>query len=269
VVALIGSGAGISDSHSSWAYGVSLLIAGVSGLLSIWPLLYLRHQTDTVKSRSQAESHLRLSRLPWVRLTLLSLPLLTFGFTGGLTFPFYNLFFRTQFDQPDPAVGTILSLAWLGMAFVPLLNPWLEQRFGRVWALGITLIIAAISFSGLGFAQLLVPAVVFYVAAVSFRNVMQPIFQPLVMSHVAPEHHNIVSSLNMVLWNVGWFGATAISGFLQKQVGFGAIMQIVAVGVAVTAVSIVVIFRHRQPIENRVSVRVDSEVTGSIISEVP
>lgn len=268
VVSLFGTAAGVSDPHTAWAYGISLLIAGASGVVSIWPLLYLGSQTDTVKSRSQAESPMRLKSLPWKRLLLLSLPLLTFGFTGGLTFPFYNLFFRTQFDQPDPAVGTILSLAWLGMAFVPLLNPWWEKRFGRVWALGITLLIAAASFSGLGFAQLLAPAVMFYVIAVSFRNVMQPIFQPLVMSHVAPEHHNMISSLNMVLWNIGWFGATAISGFLQKHIGFGAIMQIVAIGVVITAATIVLIFRHRQPISSRVSVRLDSEVTSGVISRV-
>jgi MFS family permease len=241
MVALYGQSAQVSDPHTPFAYALSLLVAGVTGILSIWPLLYLA--TDTVKQRLRTQ--MRAAHIPWGRLLLLSLPLLTFGFTGGLTFPFYNLFFRSRFDQPDHAVGTILSFAWIGMALVPLLNPLWERRFGRVWALGITLSIAAASFLALSVVAALAISIVFYVLAASFRNVMQPIFQPLLMSRVPPEQHNIVSSLNMVLWNIGWFAATAISGFLQKEYGFDFIMQIVALGVLFTAASVVLIFRKR------------------------
>ncbi len=241
MVALFGQAARVSDPHTAFAYGLSLLLAGITGVLSIWPLLHMT--TDTVKQQRRAQ--VRQARIRWGRLFLLSLPLLTFGFTGGLTFPFYNLFFRIRFAQPDHAVGTILSLAWIGMALIPLLNPLWEQRFGRVWTLGITLSIAALSFFGLSLAGTLAISIVFYVLAASFRNVMQPIFQPLVMSHVPAEQHNIISSLNMILWNIGWFGATAISGFLQKEYGFALIMQIVALGVLFTAASVVLIFRQR------------------------
>lgn len=243
MVALFGGAAGTSDPHTSFAYGLALLLAGFIGLLSIWPLLYLT--TDTIRQRARSLVPGAQARVRWGRLLLLSLPLLTFGFTGGLTFPFYNLFFRTRFDQPDPSVGIILSLAWIGMALIPLFNPLWERRFGRVWTLGITLSIAALSFLGLSLAETLALSIVFYVLAASFRNVMQPVFQPLVMSHVPAGQHNLVSSLNMILWNLGWFGATAMSGFLQKEYGFALIMQIVALGVLVTAVSVVLIFRHR------------------------
>jgi MFS family permease len=243
MVALFGGAAGISDPRTAFAYGLALLLAGITGLLSIWPLLHIT--TDTLKQRVRAQ--VRDGRIRWGRLFLLSLPLLTFGFTGGLTFPFYNLFFRIQFGQPDPAVGVILSLAWVGMALIPLLNPLWERRFGRVWTLGITLSIAALSFFGLSLAGTLAVSIVFYVLAASFRNVMQPVFQPLVMSQVPPEQHNIVSSLNMILWNLGWFGATAMSGFLQKEYGFALIMQMVALGVLFTAISVVLIFRQQAP----------------------
>ena len=243
MISLFGAAAGVDDPHAPFAYGTSLLVAGAVGLASVWPLVKMDSTIDTVKKVTLPQT--RPIRIPWLRLSMLSLPLLTFGFSGGLTFPFYNLFFRVQFNQPDYAVGTILSLGWLGMAFVPLLNPLWENRFGRVWALGITLTIAAIAFLGLGLAQGLFIAIVFYVVGASFRNVMQPIFQPLVMRHVLPEQHNIVSSLNMVLWNIGWFTATAMSGFLQKEYGFGLIMQLVAISVLFTAMSVVLIFRNR------------------------
>ena len=47
----------------------------------------------------------------------------------------------------------------------------------------------------------------------------------------------------MVLWNVGWFTATAISGSLQIALGYSAIMQIVAVGVLLTGIGVFAIFR--------------------------
>jgi hypothetical protein len=51
----------------------------------------------------------------------------------------------------------------------------------------------------------------------------------------------------MVLWNVGWFSATAISGVWQERYGFGMIMQVVALGVLLDGISVVAIFRRRPP----------------------
>ena len=76
---------------------------------------------------------------------------------------------------------------------------------------------------------------------------MQPLFQPLVMSTLPIDAHNMASGIGLVAWNVGWFSATTISGFLQAGHGFSLIMQVVAVGIMITAVSVIVIFRNRPP----------------------
>ncbi|PJF26280.1 MAG: hypothetical protein CUN53_08495 [Phototrophicales bacterium] len=83
-------------------------------------------------------------------LVYVSLPMLTFGFSGGLTFPFYNLFFRTVFGLSDAAVGSILSLGWISMALIPLLSSTIEKHVGRVWTLGILMSFTAAAFVGLG-----------------------------------------------------------------------------------------------------------------------
>ena len=161
-----------------------------------------------------------------------------------MTFPFYNLFFRTTFGIQDKTVGTILSIGWVGMAVVPLANPWWDRRFGRACALGITMSIAAVAFFGLSLAPTLVASVFCYVTAISFRNVMQPLFQPLIMDRLPANLHNIASSVGMVLWNIGWFTATAISGVWQSAHGFDFIMRVVAIGVFLNGASIVLIFRR-------------------------
>ena len=61
-----------------------------------------------------------------------------------------------------------------------------------------------------------------------------------------PSLHNIASSMTMIMWNIGWFAATAISGTLQTTIGFGLIMQIVAVGVLLNGAAVVLIFRSKR-----------------------
>ena len=226
--------------QTPFAYRTALVVACIMIALSILPLLKLM-DLDTAYGRHQQT---RLRGIPWRRLTWLSLPLLLFGFTGGLTFPFYNLFFRMMFDVPDKTVGTILSLGWLGMALVPLMNPWWDRRFGRAWALLVTMSVAAGAFFGLSIAPTLASSVAFYVLAISFRNVMQPLYQPLIMDTLPLALRNIASSMGMVLWNIGWFSATAMSGVWQATYGFGVIMRLVAVCVFLTGASVVLIFRR-------------------------
>lgn len=232
--------AGVVAEQMPFAYRAALTVAGFTIALSVLPILRL------APSSGERDRHNRthIKGIPWLRLAWLSLPLLIFGFTGGLTFPFYNLFFRTMFDVPDKTVGMILSLGWLGMALIPLANPWWDRRLGRIWALFFTMSIAAGAFFGLSVAPTLAISIVCYVIGISFRNVMQPLYQPLVMDLLSPELRNITSSIGMVLWNIGWFSATAISGFWQETYGFGVIMQIVAGGVFLSGVSIVLIFRN-------------------------
>jgi predicted MFS family arabinose efflux permease len=68
----------------------------------------------------------------------------------------------------------------------------------------------------------------------------------MLMDHLPPDLHNIASSMIQVLWSVGWFSATAISGVWQENYGFTFIMQVVAVGVLIVGASAVMIYRKRE-----------------------
>jgi len=232
---------GLPGPQTPFAYGAALVFAGLVVLSSAIPLHWLGFPTAALRTGIRSVS----ANVPWTQLMILSVPLLLFGVSGGLTFPFYNLFFRTTFRVSDETVGTILSIGWLAMGLVPLANPWWDRRFGRAWALGITLSIAALAFLGLGFAPTLGLSVAAYAVAASTRNTMQPLFQPLLMDSLPPELHNIASSVGLVLWNIGWFAATAISGTWQVAFGFRFIMLVVAGCVFANAISVVFIFRRR------------------------
>lgn len=241
--------AATANAQTPFAYGTALAIAALLTLVSVVPFLFVQRRHAVAVTAPALGLGDKPARTPWRHLIYLALPMLVFGFTGGLTFPFYNLFFRQQFALPDDAVGTILSIGWLGMAFIPMLNPVLERWLGRVGALALTLGIAGVGFLVLGVAPTLALSVVAFVIGSSFRNSMQPLYQPLVLDSLPPDAHNNASGMSMVLWNIGWFGATATSGFLQARFGFGLIMLLVAVGVFVTSAMVLYIFRNTRATE--------------------
>jgi len=225
---------------SPMAYGGALLSGAPLVFVSVLPLLALRRKPP---KRKVDEPRVPI---PFRLLLVLSLPMLTFGFTGGLTFPFYNLLFRQVFALPDATIGTLLGLGSLSMAFVPMLNPWMANRLGRSNALTVLMIAAAAAFLVLGMASgagLLAVSVVAYLVAIGTRNTMQPLFQPLLLSRLHPDLHNMGSSVSSVVWNVGWFSATLVSGVLQTTIGYPAIMLIVSAGVLLTALVLYAVYR--------------------------
>ena len=227
------------------AYQSAILVAAVVIFISTLPLFLLSNrgtnpnQTDTSKDNKMKHT------IPWKMILKLAFPLFIFGISGGLTFPFFNLFFREQFGITDSAVGGVLGLGWFIMGIAPLFNPIWEARMGRVLALASLMTISAIAFVGLGVAQSLMIAVIFYVVAIGIRNTMQPLFQPLFMDSLPSQFHNVASSVGLVLWNIGWFGSTMSFGFLQANIGYGNIMLVVAFFVLLNGITIYLVHRDR------------------------
>lgn len=238
-----------ASATTPYAYGIAIFVAGLISLIGIIPMLDLRARTvktDTPPRTpfTAASFSASVAKMPWLMLALAALPMLTFGFSGGLTFPFYNLFWREQFGLADQSVGTILSIGWIGMAAIPLINSTLEARFGRTGTLRLMMILSAIAFLVLGLLPALLISVGAFIIAISGRNTMNPLFQPLVLESLPPSLSNIASSMMMVMWNIGWFAATAMGGFIVERFGYGMVMMLAALSVLLTGFSIPMIFRQ-------------------------
>lgn len=231
----------LSIKAASAAYQAAILIAALAVLLSVLPLLRL---SDHSAKSAAAASH-RRQAIPWLKIFRLAFPLFVFGISGGLTFPFFNLFFRDEFGMADSAVGSVIGLGWLAMGIAPLLNPFWEARLGRAAALTGLMAVSAVAFVGLGLSRAIIAAVVFYALAIGLRNTMQPLFQPLLMGSLASPFHNIASSVGLALWNMGWFGATLCFGGLQSALGHSNIMLIAAFLVLLNGISIYAIHRTK------------------------
>lgn len=233
------------SAQTPFAYGAALALAGLLTLLSVIPFLPVNPPTPAPHTHTGSGTAGK-QRIPWKLVFLLVFPMIPFGFTGGLTFPFFNLFFRSRFGVSDETVGTILAIGWIGMALLPMVGPWLEKRFGRAWALAVVMVGASLTFFSLAIAPSLLLAVIVFVLAIGFRNMMNPIFHPMLMDNLPPNLHNIASSMIQVLWSFGWFTATAISGGWQQDHGFTFIYQVVSVGVLAVGFTAVMIYRKRE-----------------------
>ncbi|HRE47829.1 MAG TPA: MFS transporter [Aggregatilineales bacterium] len=234
-----------------FAYAGALFAAGLFSALSVLPLLLFAEpetaaQTRAIQKAKTGEDQPRtFTRTNLWRMTYLSLPMITFGITAGMTFPFYNLFLRTRFHQSDEVVGTLLGVAWLIMGASSVLTPLWDKRFGRVRAALILMGMAAVAFFVMSGAAVLAVGVIALYFAVSLRNMIVPLYQPLFIESFPPSMRNIASGLNSVLWNGGWFLSSAVSGALLRNHGFGLLYALVGVGVATTGISIYLIFRNR------------------------
>ena len=233
----IEGGAGLRPEVMPLAYQGGIIIAALLIMLSVLPVLALRGDS-AVSAATEARNRLVLRAAPWRSILRLTFPLFVFGISGGLTFPFFNLFFRDVFGIGDSAVGGIIGLGWLVMGIMPLLNPFWEARMGRALALSALMVASALAFVGLSLSGALLTATLFYVLAIGIRNTMQPLFQPLLMDSLNADFHNIASSVGLVLWNLGWFGSTLSFGFLQSSLGYRNIILVVAFFVLLNGLSI-------------------------------
>ena len=83
----ITGGAGLRPEEMPLAYRASILCAALALLLSCLPILALGGRAKTGGGRAGSVAW---RRAPWRRVVRLTLPLLVFGLSGGLTFPLFQ-----------------------------------------------------------------------------------------------------------------------------------------------------------------------------------
>jgi MFS family permease len=229
----------LAPAQTPFAYGGALFISSLLCVVSLLPLLRLPNVRHTRPNAPFPPLH----AVPWRPTLILALPVLIFGLSAGLTFPFYNLFFRTRFGLPDNEVGAILSVGWLMMGVIGVTTPWWERRFGRLGGTILTTCLAAVAYLALGLAEAVLFGVLMFVSAAAVRNLLVPLYEPLRLEYIDRSLHNLSSAIGSVFWSVGWFLSSSLSGILQRDFNFTLIFGVVAALQLLTALSVALIFR--------------------------
>ncbi len=215
----IGHAQGVSATSSA-AYAGALLIITIGSVLGLAPLFWLR--TPIIKKADKTFfDPFAYARKHPVMLAKLVIPMLVVSIGAGLFMPFMNVFFRVQYGQPDPVIGTVLAWGALAMGIGLLIAPPLADRYGKAHLVIITQAISLPFLVLLGFAPVFWMSTLAHYARLTLMNMSGPVYQTFVMEHVEPESRVTVASLVSMANSFGWAFSPTISGWMQVNYGFG------------------------------------------------
>lgn len=208
------------DTVSSQAYGGSLLIIGSMAALGLLPLALMRMPKLERAERTVFAPVSYAMRNPRL-LNKLILPMLLTSLGAGLIMPFMNVFFRQQYHQPDPVIGTLFAWGSLAMGIGLLIAPPLAERMGKIQLVVITQGLSIPFLILLGFSPWFWLSTIAYYVRVALMNMSSPVYQTYVMENVEPSARATVASLVSMSWNFGWAFSPTLSGWMQVRYGFG------------------------------------------------
>jgi MFS family permease len=207
------------EATSSTAYGGAIFVVGLVAFAGLVPLALINMPRIKKTERSVFAPIAYASKNPG-KLTKLILPMLITSIGAGLIMPFMNVFYRNQYDQPDPVIGSIFAWGSLAMGLGLLIAPPLAERMGKIQLVVITQGLSIPFLIMLGFAPWFwMSAAAFYVR-LALMNMSGPVYQTFVMEHVEESARATVASLVSMSWNFGWVFSPMISGWFQVNYGF-------------------------------------------------
>ena len=208
------------SSTDSLAYGGALLFVAGAYFLSVVPLLFLRTPRMNPGERTVFAPIQFAAKNP-VLLSRLILPMLITSIGAGLIMPFMNVFFRINYAQPDPVIGSLFAWGSLAMGLGLLMAPPLAQRLGKIQFVVITQGLSIPFLVMLGFGPWFWLSAAAYYVRVALMNMSGPVYETFVMEKVEPAARATVASLVSMSWSFGWAFSPTLSGWLQVQYGFG------------------------------------------------
>jgi MFS family permease len=135
--------------------------------------------------------------------------------------PFFNVFYRQAYQQPDPVIGALFAWGTLAMGVGMLIAPPVAGRMGKIQLVVVTQAMSIPFLAALGFAPWFWLSALAYLVRVALMNMSNPVYQTFVMERVDASARATVASLVSMAWSFGWAFSPTISGWLQVKVGFG------------------------------------------------
>jgi MFS family permease len=207
------------EATSSDAYGGAIFVVGLTAFVGLIPLALIKMPKIKKKERSIFAPIAYASKNPG-KLSKLILPMLVTSIGAGLIMPFMNVFYRNQYGQPDPVIGSIFAWGSLAMGVGLLIAPPLADRMGKIQLVVITQGLSIPFLILLGFSPWFWMRAAAYYVRLALMNMSGPVYQTFVMEHVEESARATVASLVSMSWNFGWVFSPMISGWFQVNYGF-------------------------------------------------
>jgi len=255
---VLGNGA-----ESVETYRTVLLISAVIRVAGLVPFFFLRDVTATPEPapavadtpveaasgppRPQATGLARYYKLS--ELLKLKTPILLFVipysivyFGGSLIFPFQSLFFKERFGISDGTIGVVLGLINLSIGVGALLGPILTNSLGRSRTVVLGTFISALGIAVMGFGVSFGLVAAMVILRAGLFNLTLPIYRAFVIDRTPRAEYTIVALLLSGSANVGPAIAPALSGWVQREVGFSPIFAAAVALYALAGLAYILVF---------------------------
>lgn len=158
------------------------------------------------------------------------------GIGAGAVIPFIPLYLQERFGATSSEIGFYMSLVQSAVAMGYIFSPVIAERLGVVRSI-VFVQFASLPFMGvMGFAG----SITIVISAFIMRNVLMNMSGPFVeqyhMEAVPERDREMVSSIDITLWSLGWMVMSAISGVIIEHFSYQPLFIITMTLYAVSSV---------------------------------
>lgn len=194
-----------------FGYQVALIAAAVIVLTALVPALLMREErpeTADLSVRQLLKVHDRR------RLFLLGLPEMFIGFGAGLTVPFFNMYFQTQWLLNPVEVSYVFTAMFAMLVLSYLAAPVLVRRFGPVKVLIVAQLLSLPFFVELAMRNAVWLAVIAFIMRNNLMNLCEPIYKQFAQETADPRDRNAVAVAVHSSRHLFFTIANFVSGYL-------------------------------------------------------
>jgi MFS family permease len=142
------------------------------------------------------------------------------GAGAGLVIPFMNLYFKTRFACSSGQIGFFFSFAQIFTAIAALLAPTVARRYGKMRTAVMSQLLSLPFLVTLGIeSQLGIAVAAFWIRA-TLMQASTPLLQTFIMEALPPGLRARATSINNMVWNVGWAVSATFAGLIIQRFGY-------------------------------------------------
>lgn len=208
---------------------ITLLIGGFIFLLGVIPIFRFKEgkrDNDKIASRSTT-NRFNIQKDGLKVIILFAIAQMIIGFGSGLVVPYLNLYFADRFSISNSLIGLIISLGQAATAIAMIIGPLVVQWVGEVKAV-VYLQLLSLPFLLLtAFTENLWLAILGFLFRQALMNAGNPIQMSLMMSKVNSAMRGLASSVNQMVFNLGWaFMGPVSTGIVMKSGAYWGYAQV-------------------------------------------
>ena len=198
------------------AYRVTLVAGALLASAAALPLAAMRGLQEVKRSHHDAPP----SREDQRKLVPIALNALLIGMGAGLVIPFMNLYFKDRFACSSAQIGGFFSVAQVVTALAALIGPALARRFGKLRTAVASELLSLPFLVTLGGERRLPITVASFWLRATFMQAATPLLQAFVMEVLPADLRARASSLNNMVWNLGWAASATAAGLIIERFGY-------------------------------------------------